>query len=458
MITTPYAGGLARIEIRVVVHGADAGPDAGQRQGEGGAPRPTSGMLCHVPDPRRTPDGAVPAAVLAALVLVSLALRPQLALIGPLSGRIIDDLDVSHAFVGLLTTIPIVCMGLFAPLGPALAARLGARGAIALASGGVAAAGVVRAVAPGEPSILALTFAIGVGTAVSGPMLAMFVRGDLPDHRVAGTAAYAAGTTLGQAIAAGVAVPAAVVLGGWRGSLGLVSAASGLGVLAWLAMTAARSRHGGPASLHRPVGDERPATATRLHLPVGRPIVWALGVLFGVQSAVFYGTNAWLPSFYVERGWDAATAAALLSASNFAGLASIVAAPLASRRGLERRELLAAAAAAAVAGIAGVVLLPLLAWVWAVVLGAGLGLLFTIVLTLPTDVASDAQGAGDVSALMLLVGYLIASASPFVLGAVRDATGSFALSLWLLLALAATMLPMAWVLSPSRLHPLPARP
>ena len=103
-------------------------------------------------------------------------------------------------------------------------------------------------------------------------------------------------------------------------------------------------------------------------------------------------------------------------------------------------------------GIGGVVLLPALAWAWAVVLGAGLGLMFTTVLTLPTDVAADAQGAGGASALMLLVGYLIASAAPFALGAARDLTGSFAVSLWLLLALAATMLPMSWILSPARLH------
>lgn len=407
-------------------------------------------MLEPVPDHRRLPDGASPTAVLAALVLVALALRPQIASIGPLSGRIIAELGVSHAFVGLLTTIPILCMGVFAPVGPALAARVGTRRSIALAAGTIAAAGLVRAAAPGQSLILGLTVVIGLGTAVTMPMLAMFVRGNLPDHRVAGTAAYAGGITLGQAAAAGVVVPLAAALGGWRGSLAFVSAASALGVLAWLALTAA-ARHGGSDAA------ARRAASTRPHLPVRRPIVWALGLLFGIQAAVFYGANAWLPSFYVERGWDAASAAALLSAASFAGLASTVAAPLASRRGAERRELLVTAAGSAVVGIGGVVLVPALGWVWAVVLGAGLGLMFTMVLTLPTDVASDVHDAGGASAMMLLVGYLIASASPLALGAVRDATGSFSVSLWLLLALAATMLPMAWALSPTRLHPGPER-
>lgn len=213
---------------------------------------------------------------------------------------------------------------------------------------------------------------------------------------------------------------------------------------AWLALTAGTAPGRG--------ADGSAAHARRPRLPVGRPIVWALGVLFGTQSAVFYGTNAWLPSFYVERGWSAEAAAALLAGSSLAGLAAIVIAPLASRRGLERRELLASAAGSIVAGLGGVVLVPALAWVWVAMLGGGLGLMFTMVLTLPTDVTWDAESAGGASALVMLVGYLVASAAPFLLGAVRDATGSFAVSLWTLLALAATMLPMSWALSPDRLR------
>jgi len=373
-------------------------------------------------------------------VLVALALRPQLAGIGPLADWIMDDLGASHAFVGLLTTIPVLCMGLFAPLGPALAGRLGSRLAIAVAAGAIVAAGLARAVAPGEGAILALTLAIGVATAASGPILAMYVRGVMPEHRVAGTAAYASGTNLGQALAAGAVVPAAMLLGGWRASLAAVSGASALAVAAWIALTRG-PRH------------DRPVAGARLHLPLRRPVVWVLGLLFGLQSAVFYGTNAWLPSLYIERGWTQVDAAALVAAMSLVAMAATLIAPLATRRGAERRELLAAASASVAAGIVGVIVLPGLAWAWAVALGAGLGLLFTVCLTLPTDVASDAREAGGASALMLLVGYMVASTAPFALGAARDATGSFAASLWLLLALALALLPLSWALSPERLRP-----
>jgi CP family cyanate transporter-like MFS transporter len=407
-----------------------------------------------MPDPEPRPhDGLAPSApVLLGLLLVALAFRPQLAAIGPLAGDIHDELGASHAFVGLLTAIPVLCMGLFAPLGPTLARALGTRRAIAAAAGTVALAGVLRTLVPGEVPLLALTLVIGLATAMAGPMLAMFVRGRLAAHAVAGTAAYAGGTTLGAAIAAAVAVPLALALGNWRLSLAVISVASGLGALAWLRLSATNT-DGASTSTQAPTASA-PGALELPRLPVRRPIMWAIGVLFGLQSSLYYGIAAWLPSVYVERGWDPAAAAILVTVSNIGGLAGTLLAPIGSRRGLERRTLLAGAALAVFGGLLGIVLLPGPAWAWMAVIGTGLGVTFTMVLTLPTDVAHDAREAGGASALMLLVGYLISAAAPFVLGAARDASGSFATGLWLLVGIAAVMIPIAWSLAPHRLRPV----
>ena len=63
------------------------------------------------------------AAALAALFLAALTLRPQIVAVGPLIPGIQEDLDTSHAVAGLLGTIPVLCMGLFAPVAAFLAAR-----------------------------------------------------------------------------------------------------------------------------------------------------------------------------------------------------------------------------------------------------------------------------------------------------------------------------------------------
>ena len=58
--------------------------------------------------------------VLVAVVLVALNLRPALASVPPLLEVVRADLSVSYAAVSLLTTIPVLCMGLFALLAPAV--------------------------------------------------------------------------------------------------------------------------------------------------------------------------------------------------------------------------------------------------------------------------------------------------------------------------------------------------
>jgi cyanate permease len=53
---------------------------------------------------------------------------------------------------------------------------------------------------------------------------------------------------------------------------------------------------------------------------------------------------------------------------------------------------------------------------------------------------------------MLGAGYTLAALSPFVLGAIRDATGSFTTSLWLVVGVATAMLLVCLPLSRERLH------
>ena len=63
--------------------------------------------------------------LLAGLFLAGLALRPQIVGVGPLIPAIKKDLDVSHAVAGLLGTIPVLCMGVFALPASALTRRVG---------------------------------------------------------------------------------------------------------------------------------------------------------------------------------------------------------------------------------------------------------------------------------------------------------------------------------------------
>src|SRR4051794_8753310 len=94
---------------------------------------------------------------LVALVAIALVFRAQVIAIGPLLPSIQTGLDISHGVAGALSAIPVLCMGIFAPLAPLLARRLGARWGLAVCAILVIAFGLARLAVPGALLVLALT-------------------------------------------------------------------------------------------------------------------------------------------------------------------------------------------------------------------------------------------------------------------------------------------------------------
>ena len=126
--------------------------------------------------------------------------------------------------------------------------------------------------------------------------------------------------------------------------------------------------------------------------------------------------------------------------------------PLGADRIGTRRGQLVASSTLILIGLVGVVVAPGPAVVWAIVLGAGMGTIFPIVLTLPVDVGGRPADVAATAALMLLVGYLLSAIAPLAFGIARDLTGDFGLSLGLLVALGVALVALSAALTPERLH------
>ncbi len=400
----------------------------------GAVPR-VSGSVLWMSDLAAAPI-RVPLTVVIALFLGSLALRPQVLAIGPLLPLIRDDLGLSASLAGLLTTIPVLCMGLFAPVGPQIAARLGPRVAFAACLGLIVGFGVVRAVAPGFPLVLLATLGIGIGIGCAGAIPSMIVSQRIASRPALGTGAYAGGIVAGSTIGAAVAVPLAIG-GEWRLSLAAVSVASIIPIVLWLLLV-------------RSEGHERAFRPRASRLPWRSGTAWLLVVLFGLQSILFYGIVAWLPNAYVERGWGAAEAGSLVAVFNGVGLLTTIGVPLVADRLGARRAQLLVASLVGTATMVGIIAMPAFAYGWVGLLGLALGAVFPLVLTLPLDVADDPAQVGSVAALMLLGGYILSSTGPLALGAARDLTGNFSASLWILVAVGVALVAACLLLSPGR--------
>jgi CP family cyanate transporter-like MFS transporter len=339
---------------------------------------------------------------------------------------------------GLLTTIPVLCMGVFAPIGPRVAANLGTRSAFAACLALIIGFGLVRSVAPSVEPLLLATLGIGIGIGIAGAIPSMVVSQGIAQRPVLGTGAYAGGIVAGSTLAAAFAVPLAVD-GDWRRALAIISITSILSLGAWLLLVR------GERSLR--VRDQ-PAR----RLPWHDPTAWLLILVFGLQSILFYGVVAWLPNIYVERGWTADAAGALVAVFNGVGLVTTIGLPIVADRLGARRPQLTVASIIAVGALAMLMVAPTFAFVWVAILGLALGAVFPLVLTLPLDVASDPAEVGSFAALMLLGGYILSATGPVALGAARDLTGDFGASLVLLIVIAIVLVIACLPLSPARLR------
>ncbi|WP_165492255.1 CynX/NimT family MFS transporter [Egibacter rhizosphaerae] len=357
-----------------------------------------------------------------------MALRPQLVGVGPLIPSIQDDLTLSYPVAGLLGSLPIACMGLFAFAAPPVVSRLGTSRAMVAAMVILGAGGVARSLVVGAPDLIALTLVVGLGMGLAGALLPTAVRAWFPGTERLATGLYGGGIQVGAALSAAIGVPIAQAAGSWRWSLLAFSVVPFVALALWVAGRGARSSSPPVAAS---AGAARPRGTGLL-----------LIVVFAAAGTVYYGINAWLPSAYLEFGWGPGPTGALLGVLNVTQIpAALSAGYLATRIGLGR--LIGAYAALVLVAVCGLVLAPGLGFLFVVLYGLGNGSIFTLMLAVPLELGRVASEVTRATAMMLGWGYLITAASPVVLGIVRDQLGEFSIALWLLVAVAALQLVVA---------------
>jgi len=361
-----------------------------------------------------------------ALVAVSANLRAAIASVPPLARVIATDLDLSSASIGAVTTLPVLCMGLLAPLAQRLGRRFGPAAAVQIAITAVFAGLLLRWWGDHLWALYAGTFVAGLGIAGAGTLLPSLVKRLFPPGRTGAiTGLYMFAMMGGATASSALSVPLSSRFGSWQGSLASWSILAAVGVLAWL-----------PVATSLSTSQAAGRVSGRRHgLPWRHPTAWLIAAYLSVQSWQFYSSLAWIAPSYVARGWDPTKAGYLLSAFGCAQLVSGLLAPVLADRVRDRRVLLMPAAGLGLAGLLGLLLAPdTAAWLWVALLGLGQGAAFAVALVLLVDYAETPAAAGRLTAMAFFVSYTIASFGPTVTGALRDLTGEFDV-IWLLLAL-----------------------
>jgi CP family cyanate transporter-like MFS transporter len=309
-------------------------------------------------------------------------------------------------------------MGLFAPVAAYLAARIGTRRSMTIGLALIGCFGVLRALMPSAWLVVLLTWPVGIGMGLGNALAPISVKEHFEHRPAAGTGVYTTGIQIGSTGAAALAVPLAGWLYGWRGALIAISCVALVSLVAWIVLTWGEGPHAAPAvSVPR--------------LPWRSTTAWLLVAIFGLMASSYYGLNAWLPDAYTERGWSESSAGLLLAMMNLTAIPASFVIPYLSDRTGRRSPFLLGLSVCFITGTIMLVAVPGLAYAGALLAGIAQGGLFALVMTLPLDFERTPKKVGALVAMMLGLGYTIGATSPFILGAVRDATGSFNAVLWL---------------------------
>ena len=360
-----------------------------------------------------------------ALVLAAINLRPGITSFAPLIEGIAGQLQLSRGLVSLTTALPVLLMGLLAPLAPRLAVRLGLERSVTLCLALIAAALLLR-LAGEHAALLILSAAlVGGGIAVAGPLLSGFIKRYFFD-RMGQTAAWyslsmAVGGTLGVVLTAPLT---ALLEQRWTWGLASWALPAVLAVLIWLRLP------------NRPEA----VSDSRAGLPWGEPRAWLISLYFALQAGLFYALATWLVARYHEVGYSLLRSNAFFSAFMLIGLPSAFAMPWLAQR-LGRRDLLMAACGTLAAICLTLIALrpdwqPLLV---CMLLGAALNGTFSLALILPMYEASTPLAVSRLTAMMLCTGYCLACLTPVLAGIGRDLAGNYRLPFLVLAGMAALM-------------------
>lgn len=362
--------------------------------------------------PAARPAGGVWLAVI--LLVTALNLRMAVAALSPVLSTVQRDTGLSSAMAGLLSTVPVICFGVFALATPKLIRRFGMERLLVLVMV-VITAGIALRVLPPLAALFAGTAVIGAGIAVGNVLVPGLIKQDFAGKAGLMTGLYSVSLFVGPALSAGLTVPIMHATGlGWRPAIALWG---GVAVLAaaLLSPRARRPRATGPGAQHRPKGLWKD------------PLAWMVSGFMGLQSLGYYSGVTWIPTLLQDHGMSAGQAGWMLSYSSFPGLAMALITPLAVR-GRPRRAAGAVVATVVACGIGylGLIAAPVsLAYLWLTILGLGQGMAISLALGFIVARAPDVHHTAHLSTMAQSAGYLIASVGPVGIGVLHDVTGGW---------------------------------
>lgn len=357
---------------------------------------------------------ALSVALLIAVPLLALNLRPAVTSMGTVLADVRSDTGMSAALASAVVAAPVWCFAAGGGLAWAMRVRWGTTRTVALALT-VLMIALAGRVAAGPYVLLAGTVTACLAIAVLGTMLPAIVHAAPAGGWATLTGCYVAALGGGSAVGA-LITPQITDHTSWKVGASSWALLAGAGWIIWQ-VAARRLSEQSMSAVRRP----GPMTLT----PLGT--AWDLTIHFGLTSGVTFTIMGWLPSMLRDRshvpssqiGWLFTIAMAL-------GVPVALRVPRWARRARSQSLLAVILALPAVIAVGGLLYVPTIApLAWAIGLGLGMpavGLALALI-SLRADSRQDTAAA--LSSMVQGVGYAIAGTIALGAGLLHSFTGSW---------------------------------
>jgi len=353
------------------------------------------------------------------VICIASTLRMPLTVVGPIISFIREDLGISYALAGFLTTIPLLAFAIISPFVPIVARKIGLELTLFFSTILLALGIVIRSL--GTTSLLVFgTALIGIAISFGNVLIPGLLKLKFPFHVGLLMAFFTMSMNLTAGLGAGISYPVAHSSLGWQGALAVALVLVALTILIWIPQL----------KFNKP---EPNVKTTKERTPLWKsPVTWAVAGAMGFQSLLFYTTAAWIPEIFIAQGLAADRAGWMFSIMQFSQVPMALAVPIIASKMTSQRPLVLMFTAFYLIGFIGLVMeWTNLAILWMVLLGLAGGASFSLAMMFFTLRTRTAFEAADLSGFAQSLGYLLAAIGPILFGYLHDLFGGWNTAGWL---------------------------
>lgn len=363
------------------------------------------------------------------IIVLAANLRACFTGVGTLVPLIRESLEINNTVAGMITTLPLLIFVFVSPQTASIGRRFGI-GKTLMVAYSLLLVGVVFRAFFGLPGLFIGTAIMAFGIGVGNILTLSLIKLRFPNRIGVVTGAYSVAMGAASALTIGISVPVATGTPfGWQGALSMWGILALVSIILWIGRTKTEP-------LLQKVEQVETDTKKYDRIVYKIPLAWCYAMYFGMQTLVYYGITAWLPSMMQSRGYTLDQAAMIAVYFQVISLPATLGVPILCARMRDQRKLFIVFAIMLITGfsvlsfaeniVTIIISLALAAWG----IGSALGFSFTFA-SLRVE---NAQQSAALSGMGQTMGFVVAAFAPTIMGFMYDISNSWTMPFILLIS------------------------